>query len=73
MSSLVFLYAIFLTFLEGKLGHPFLEGKSGQHVQNLLQVTQVLQQNMGSFFQVFAVPQFTNAIALREMPIIYIF
>ncbi|QFS49606.1 hypothetical protein GXM_07100 [Nostoc sphaeroides CCNUC1] len=39
MSSLVFLYAIFLTFLEGKLGHPFLEGKDGQRVQNLLQVT----------------------------------
>ncbi|WP_190234046.1 hypothetical protein [Nostoc sp. 'Peltigera membranacea cyanobiont' 213] len=41
MSSLVFLYAIFLTFLEGKLGHPFLEGKDGQRVQNLLQVTQI--------------------------------
>jgi hypothetical protein len=39
LSSLVFLYAIFLTFLEGKLGHPFLEGKGGQDVQNLLQVT----------------------------------
>jgi len=26
-------------FLEGKLGHPFLSGKTGQPVQNLLQVT----------------------------------
>ncbi|MEH1899728.1 MAG: hypothetical protein V7K94_31465 [Nostoc sp.] len=39
MSSLVFLYAIFWTFLEGQVGHPFLDGIVGQPVQNLLQVT----------------------------------
>nr|WP_242072254.1 hypothetical protein [Nostoc sp. FACHB-110] len=27
--------------MEGKVGHPFLEGKGGQPVQNLLQVTPV--------------------------------
>ncbi|MFW9261287.1 hypothetical protein [Nostoc sp. CALU 546] len=30
---------IFWIFLEGKVGQPFLEGKGGQFVQNLLQVT----------------------------------
>jgi hypothetical protein len=39
LSSLAFLYVIFWAFLERKVGHPFLEGKGGQPVQNLLQVT----------------------------------
>ncbi|MEH1868918.1 MAG: hypothetical protein V7K69_28535 [Nostoc sp.] len=34
-----FPYVISWMFLERKLGHPFLEGKAGQPVQNLLQVT----------------------------------
>ncbi|KAB8313927.1 hypothetical protein SD81_040935 [Tolypothrix campylonemoides VB511288] len=34
---------IFLTFLEGKVGHLFLEGKVGQPGQNLLQVTSWLR------------------------------
>ncbi|MDP5016652.1 MAG: hypothetical protein NWQ43_05015 [Dolichospermum sp.] len=36
---------IFWTFLEGEVGHPFLEGKVGQAVQNLLQVTATMDSN----------------------------
>ncbi|MDF5722693.1 MAG: hypothetical protein PUP91_19870 [Rhizonema sp. PD37] len=40
--TLNFPYCYFLEFLEGKIGHLFLEGKVGQRVQNLLQVTKCL-------------------------------
>ncbi|MBD2770641.1 hypothetical protein [Iningainema tapete] len=39
LKPLIFLDVIFGHFLEGKIGHLFSEGKVGQPVQNLLQVT----------------------------------
>ena len=39
MYANLFLTWIFMIFLEGKVGHLVLEGKVGQPVQNLLQVT----------------------------------
>jgi len=42
LKPLISLDVIFRHFLEGKIGHLILEGKVGQPVQNLLQVTEFL-------------------------------